>query len=149
MEEITNFQIIFPKLSTKPDSHPCIKNAQIIGQELAEKFGTPSPISQWISLNHQNQIEEDQFLEIFSNIQKERIYDENIFQTIQHQVHQLENLMSQITNGIQCFYCYEREVDTLYIPCGHIITCRKCHRRIHETCQQCGTIIREHHHVFL
>jgi len=149
MEEITNFQIIFPKLSIKPDSHPCIKNAQIIGQELAEKFGTPIALSQWITLNHQNQMEENQFLEIFSNIQKERIYDEHIFQIIQHQVHQLEHLMNQITNGIRCFYCYKQEVEILYIPCGHIITCSKCRRREQETCQQCGTIINEQHHVFL
>jgi len=54
MEEITNFQKNFQKLSIKPDSHPCIKNAQIMGQELAEKFGTPIALSQWITLNHQN-----------------------------------------------------------------------------------------------
>jgi len=149
MEEITKFQSMFPKLSTKPDSHPCIKNAQLIGQELAEKFGTPVALSQWITLNHQNQMSEEQFLEIFSNVQKERMYDEYTFQTIQQQVHQLVHLMDQVTNGIKCFYCYEREVDTLYIPCGHIITCHKCRKQTNEQCQQCGITISEQHHVYL
>ena len=87
MEEITKFQSIFPKLSNQPDSHPCIKNAEIIGQELAEKYGIPTPMSQWISLTHQNQLDEKQFLETFWDIQNQRMESEHIFQTIQNQIH--------------------------------------------------------------
>ena len=41
-----------------------------------------------------------------------------------------------------CVVCAENDVNCLYTPCMHLVTCQGCDERfVHENCPQCQTTI--------
>jgi hypothetical protein len=51
----------------------------------------------------------------------------------------LEN--RRLMEARKCKVCMDREVDTVFLPCGHLVACQECAPKL-KNCRICRTFIR-------
>ncbi|XP_075915900.1 baculoviral IAP repeat-containing protein 7-B-like [Petromyzon marinus] len=45
---------------------------------------------------------------------------------IEHAAPSTEELLDKLEERLSCKVCMEREVSTMFVPCGHVATCGHC-----------------------
>jgi hypothetical protein len=54
----------------------------------------------------------------------------------------------QLKEARLCKICMDKDVDTVFLPCGHLVSCNNCARSL-RNCAICRTLIRGTVKVFL
>ena len=68
-------------------------------------------------------------------------------QTGDAEVAQLQEQLTKMEDSLKCKICMDAQIDTVFCPCGHMVSCNVCAANI-ELCPICRAQIQNAQHVF-
>ena len=68
-------------------------------------------------------------------------------QTSDVQVAQLQEQLTKMKDSFKCKICMDNQIDTVFCPCGHMVSCSVCAANV-EQCPICRGAIERAQHVF-
>ena len=100
-----------------------------------ERFSSITTYNMHFSFVHSDIIVKQQARQIETLKKKHAIVVRNLGSQVTNANRFVENLKIKLENIRSCKICFEREIDTLYLPCSHCIACHRCSD--HETIKTC------------
>lgn len=81
------------------------------------------------------------------NAQKDNTHDESSQTSLQKEI-STEEQLRLLQEEKLCKICMDRNIAVVFIPCGHLVTCKQCAEAV-DKCPMCYTIITFKQKIFM